>query len=479
MSIDVSGGAGGVTARHEDMRSHAGVLDAAGDDVRRWSDDVARVALDESVVASALLCPAEAAAVGVAVTDAGLSMVTLSARMEASALVLRASVETYQLVDETRQQVLEALDRAGGMLLGQALPGLLLGSGLLLATNPALAAALGLTVARDPEAVLAGVQQTLFENPWLLEEITQSMPWVLQGLSTSTLGLPLTAAISGGRWPTSDYESAVAGLVSLGGLAGGFHDGGDFDPELVAAHPGDAPTSVEEIFLQQESLGDASSHGQVQVVRVPGPDGTSSWVVQIPGTQDWSPVRGDNPVDLTTNVHLMAGEQTALQEAIAEAMTEAGVDPADPVMLTGHSQGGIAAASLASDPGFREQFNVRSVVTGGSPVARFDIPDDVSVLSIEHDQDVVPMLEGRENPDRPNWVTVERDASGSEVLAEPDKGYTVGAVHGTGVYAETGVEIDGSTDPSLAAWREANAQFLAGDAHGAPQVDRYRLEAER
>lgn len=120
---------------------------------------------------------------------------------------------------------------------------------------------------------------------------------------------------------------------------------------------------------------------------------------------------------------------------------------------------------------------MRSVVTGGSPVARFDIPDDVSVLSIEHDQDVVPMLEGRENPDRPNWVTVERDASDSEVLAQPDKGYTVGEVHGTAVYAETGAVVDRSDDPSVAAWREANAQFLAGDTYGETRVDRYLLGA--
>lgn len=475
MTIEVSGGAGGVTARHEDMRSHAGVLDAAGDEVRQWADDVARVALDESVVASALLCPAEAAAVGIAVGDASLSMITLSTRMEGSALVLRASVETYELVDATRQQVLEALDRVGGLMLGRALPGLLLGSGLVLATNPALVAALGLTVERDPEGALTALQETLFENPWLLEQITQSAPWIVQGASTSIAGLPLSWLLSGGTWPTSDYESAVAGLVALGGLGGGFQDLGDFDPVQVGEHRGEAPTSVAGIFDQQSSLGRPGSEGQIQVVRVPGPDGTSSWVVQIPGTQDWSPVRGDNPVDLTTNVNLMAGEQTALQEAIAEAMHAAGVDPSDPVMLTGHSQGGIAAASLASDPGFREQFNVRSVVTGGSPVARFHIPDDVSVLSIEHDQDVVPMLEGRENPDRPNWVTVERDASDSVELA--DEGYTVGAVHGTGVYAETGAVVDGSEDPSIAAWREANEHFLAGDRYGEPRVDRYRLEA--
>ena len=68
-------------------------------------------------------------------------------------------------------------------------------------------------------------------------------------------------------------------------------------------------------------------------------------------------------------------------------------------MLTGHSLGGIAAASLAADSGFTSRFHVTSVVTAGSPIARIDVPASVTVLSLEHEQDVVPMLDGRRNDD--------------------------------------------------------------------------------
>ena len=483
MNIEVHGGAGGVTARYTDMRAHADVLDRAGDEVRNRADDVAKVALDGSVVASALLCPVEAAAVGVQVADAAAHLLVVTASFEGSALVLRATVESYVFLDETRQRVMEGLQQAAsyaiGFGLGVALPGLALGGLVIAAGNPALVALAAAALQAHGGELLDGALTTLFENPWLMEELTQSAPWLIQGL-TSGLGSLLPGGgllapflLSGGQWPTTDYESAVGGLVSAGGLFGLFDDDGDWVPVPADTIGAQAPGSIADIFGQQSELGEKANHGQIQIVRVPGPP--ESFIVQIPGTQEWSPERGGNPVDLTTNVHLMAGHETALMREVAEAMRAAGIEPGDEVMLTGHSQGGILCAALASDPEFMDDFTVTSVVTGGSPIARFDIPPGVDVLALEHDQDPVPMLEGRENPDRTNWVTVERDITGVTV---PDgKGGTTevadpGAAHGTGVYETTGALVDGSDDPSVQAWLEDNAHFL--DPEGA-EVTRWEF----
>ena len=464
MSLDVRGGAGGVTARFQDMQSFADVLDDAGDGVRGWADDTAAVAFDDSVLAATLLCPAEVAAVEVAVGVASLSLVTVSTGFEASAVVIRLSVETYVFLDEAKRAAFEALHQAGGFALGLALPGIVVVGGVALLANPALTATLVASIAANPEGALAAVQQTLFDNPWLTEELTQALPWMVQGTAFSLsavlgpAGLFLPGLLSGGQWPTTDYEDAVAGLVTLGGHGGAFLDEGDFRVVEADTDLAFAPRSVEDIFLQQGELtrGDHSNDGQIQVVRVGGPP--PSWIVQVPGTQEWSPTRTDNPVDLTTNVHLMAGDQTVLQAQIDAAMQAAGVDPGDPVMLTGHSQGGIAAATMAADPAFTSRYNVTSVVTAGSPIARIDIPDTVSVLSLEHNEDVVPMLEGRENPDRPNWVTVESDAGA--IVETRD----LTEAHGTRTYAGTGELVDQSDDPSLVAWREQNAGFFTGEA---------------
>lgn len=480
MSISVSGGAGGTGARLQDLRSEAGLLDAAGDDVRQWSGSVAAVAVHPDVTVATLLCPGEVAAVAGSVAAATIGvngLLVVSTRLEGTAVVLRASATTYEFVDGTQQRVLEALQNAVGFTLGAALPFLAIGGGVVLlgGAGAVLATPVGwpalVLLARtvDPAALGRAGMDGLFDNPWLLESLTRAAPSLVQGTTWSlgTLlggpagGLALPFALSGGAWPTGTYEDAVGGLVNAGGLFGMFQDSGAVGVTLSDRLDGSsAPRSVAEIFEQQSAIG--ADQGKVQIVQVTNADGTSSSIVQIPGTQEWGPTRGDNPVDLTTNVRLMAGGSTLMQQQVAEAMRQAGIRPGDPVMLTGHSQGGITAAALASDPAFRQQFAVQSVVTGGSPIARFDIPGSVSVLSLEHDQDAVPMLEGRENPDRASWVTVERDLGTVRDGVLPEA--SVGAAHGTGVYAETGAIVDRSDDPSVRAWREGVEQFFTGDA---------------
>lgn len=478
--LTVSGGAAGVGARLQDLRSEAGLLDGAGDDVRRWSGSVAAVALHPDVTVATLLCPAEVASVAVSVAGATIGadgLLVVSTGFEATALVLRASATTYELVDASAQRVLDQLQTVAGFTLGAALPLLALGGGVLLVGGAGVALA---TPGTWPALVLAAratdlgtlgdtAVRGLYDNPWLVDGLVRVAPGLLQGTTWSVgsmLGGPaggfvLPFALSGGTWPSTSYEDAIGGLVNAGGLFGMFQDTGAVGVSRAADPTGShAPTSIEEIFLEQSKVG--ADVGTVQVVEVARPDGSTSYIVQIPGTQAWGPTRGDNPVDLTTNVRLMAGDATFMQQQVAEAMRQAGVAPGDAVMLTGHSQGGITAAALASDPVFRQEFAVERVVTGGAPIARFDVPDSVSVLSLEHAQDAVPMLEGRHNPDRANWVTVARHLGTvrSGVLPEP----SIGAAHGTDVYAATGALVDASDDPSVRAWLDGTDHFFSGDA---------------
>jgi pimeloyl-ACP methyl ester carboxylesterase len=128
----------------------------------------------------------------------------------------------------------------------------------------------------------------------------------------------------------------------------------------------------------------------------------------------------------------------------------------DPVMLVGHSQGGMVAAQAAADTGNGNfGYNVTHVVTAGSPIARADVPSHVQVLAIENSRDLVPHLDARDNPDRPNWTTVTFDAQ---------KG-SVGANHGTGsAYLPAATALDQSTDPSVTAFRNSAGAFLSAGA---------------
>ena len=97
-----------------------------------------------------------------------------------------------------------------------------------------------------------------------------------------------------------------------------------------------------------------------------------AWVVEIPGTQDWWPLPGPNPFDLTGDVASLAGRATAAGEVVATALAAAGARTGEPVLLAGHSLGGMVAAGLAADPSFRSRFTVTHVLTAGhrSPTTR-------------------------------------------------------------------------------------------------------------
>ena len=95
------------------------------------------------------------------------------------------------------------------------------------------------------------------------------------------------------------------------------------------------------------------------------------------------------------------------QRGIAEALALAGASAGDPVMLVGHSQGGMVAAQAAADSASGAfAYNVIHVLTAGSPIGLADVPDDVQVLALENNNDVVPHLDSTDNPRSPNVTSV-------------------------------------------------------------------------
>src|SRR5699024_1357872 len=194
--------------------------------------------------------------------------------------------------------------------------------------------------------------------------------------------------------------------------------------------------------------------GQIRIERVDAPGG-SRYIVEIPATQDWSPKPGTLPTDLTTDVTGVAGERSAMDRAVARALARVpGLTADDPSMLVGYSQGGITAAGLASDSAFRRKYNVQSVVSVGAPIAGFEVPRHIKVLAVEHDRDVVPNLDGAENPDRPNITTVTRRL--------PRTGGGAAGAHSAKKYARTMAMLDHAPPPAVAAWMRANRKFFNG-----------------
>lgn len=161
----------------------------------------------------------------------------------------------------------------------------------------------------------------------------------------------------------------------------------------AAARPTDLPSLMQGVTDAYQVGGEPGSNGDVRITRVDNGTGTPAYVVSIPGTESWSPSAGATGRDLTANLALVSGNPTAAAESVRLAMDRAGIPAGAPVMLVGHSQGGIIAGSLASDPAFVQRYGVTNVLTYGAPIDHMGIDPSVKVLQVQHATDLVPRLD--------------------------------------------------------------------------------------
>lgn len=139
--------------------------------------------------------------------------------------------------------------------------------------------------------------------------------------------------------------------------------------------------------------------------------------VVLRGTDSWD--AGSRQLqDMLTNTEAVAGLKTGMQRAVAAALEQAGVSAETPVELVGHSQAGIVAANLAADAGFTKRFNVKTVITAGSPVAYAKIPESIKVLNLHNNGDGIPLTEGAVNQTSTNHLTVRGNYTMSTDLAK-------------------------------------------------------------
>ena len=229
----------------------------------------------------------------------------------------------------------------------------------------------------------------------------------------------------------------------------------------ITTPPSGAEGIVERIGALYPSPGTDGDVARVAIECIEHADGTRAWIVEIPGTQSFLPNGGANPFDLTADVQMMAGQASDVMIAVTAAMEQAHIAPGEPVMLSGHSLGGIAAMALAANESFSSHYSVAAVVTAGSPVARFAPVGGPAVLSLENSTDIVWALDGAPNPDRATWITVHQDLRASDLAADRAAATSLVGSHEPATYARTAGLFDSSSASSARAWREQNATFIA------------------
>ncbi len=426
--LEIRGGIGGVVAEYEDLRSLRSEFEALAGTLRDWAGTDADEAADADLVASSVLSPdsfaaAERAILGATLGPHGLAGAVVA--LTAAEVATRAVQLFYAAADESSRWAGEALLSRAGWQFEQALPGLGLA---------------GLLTGVLAPGVTRSMREVLQTHPGLVQSASALLPGMLAG---ARLDPRLRIGIlAGERWGP---DSMTGVLVDASDGIYGPDRHGALDPDQsreMLELP--VPTGVESLVKGTDRVASGLASGGFAIQRIQRSDGTTSWVVQLPGTDvdDSDSVR-----DWTGNIHLLEGRDTAYGEAIDKALVNAGAGRDDPILLSGHSAGGMQAAHLAGDPNFR--WNVKGVLTAAAPIGGLQLPDTVAALSLENTRDLVVGLDGHANEEGVGHVTVRADAGGdglSQAHSLSDR------------YVPLAGAVDAGADPSttqiIDAWRD-------------------------
>ncbi|MDR1998365.1 MAG: hypothetical protein LBQ06_00255 [Frankiaceae bacterium] len=187
-----------------------------------------------------------------------------------------------------------------------------------------------------------------------------------------------------------------------------------------------APRSVAELAERVARLGSNGANTAIEIVT--GPDGARRAIVYLRGTTRWDSGSAD-PTDLDGNIVALAGCPTVYGRGVVEAMRAAGIDSSMPVLLVGHSQGGMVAANLTRELAESGEFAVTDLLTFGAPFAQMDHPvaAGVQLIALENRSDVTPDLDGRRNSRAAGSITVTFDDGDVNLAAHDMDGYRAGA----------------------------------------------------
>lgn len=405
-----------------DLDQLAAMVQTLATDVVTVSAHLRLLASAPDLAASAALSPATAAAAAEAVIAATVGpqgAAQVAAGLEATSLMVQAAVTTYRLAESAADGLVAASEFLGGVVLGTAATDLVVlgavlaaGSAAALAETTAALAPLAALAAphcartadrgasaarREGSHVLSELQRYAVDHPDQVQQLAASGGGLIVGAEAALPpGLREAAVVKLGM-PATTRDAALV-------LAGQYIDGTPVVTRLTDMEPSQprrTPTEVSDLY---DGLGSDGSESEVpgritiNTVHSDGPGGTprTSYVVNLPGMDSFDLPGHENgdARDNSSNVRLVGGLDSSYTRGIAMAMVSAGVPRGATVALVGHSQGGLAAVRLASDPSFTRDYHVTHVLTAGSPISRLPKNPDVSYLSLENLSDLVPRADG-------------------------------------------------------------------------------------
>jgi len=397
--------------KYDAMLRLADSFDAAGEQVRSWAKLGPEILRDPDVSDSAELSPktwAVAEEEILAATSGKHGLLNRGVELDADAFVVRATVLTYQWIDELQTAAYKSLGAVAGRAIGYLAPEVELGGSL-------VSAGLIETDALDRDGVTAYLGELAEEHPELMDHIASGGGLLesLQLRSLLTTGLPqgedaVLAAAGGLRAASVEPFAADIGFA-VRDIAGELVSDPAPTSDASPADPSPAddalavPRSLEELMTTLEGVTSAVSVH---------PTASGRYIAYLPGPHAHGGER---------RLRLVSGDVSSYAAEAARTIEKA-VTPGAHVMLVGAAAGGATAAALAAEP--PASYNIDQVVTVGAPSAAAPrVPESTRVLSLEDRADPVALLGGLINAGSSHRLTVVYDGT----AARGESPYVLGA----------------------------------------------------
>jgi pimeloyl-ACP methyl ester carboxylesterase len=415
---------------YEELARMSSVWGEAGAAMARIGFHVAALASSSELLASAMFDPmgaarAEAGILRAAVGPRGLA--ALSAGLDVDSVLLKAVIAKEQYVDDLPWHQVAALEQW------------LLTLPLELTLDPTRTLRDG---TRDTAALANAI--TGYAAPHtqtLLELFAPSLRFrldVVQHRSLSVdpvFGVPLAPLVPG--------SERTGGSVSISRYA--------------PAWGGRPASSIGSMLDRVADLEDQPA-ASIAVQRVVGADGVVRYVVVLSGMR--SMTNTSDPEDLLGSGAAVVRTTTNYTTCVREAIDAALVPRGAPVVLVGHSEGGIVAMDLAGDPAFNGgRVRVKQVVAAGSPISSKAVApgSGTRVLSIENVNDIVTHLDAADPP-------VTHQSLERLTYRFADDEHNIVASHNVSLYARRAAGMADSPNPLMIGVQAGLRPFMDGSA---------------
>jgi hypothetical protein len=387
--------------KYDQLLQLADVFDRSGDELRTMVGLGAEVLRDDALADSADLSAASHARTEEdirAATTGKHGLLSRSIELDADALVVRATVLTYQWIDELRDAAYETMGSIAGRAIGYLAPNVALGGAI-------VTAGLIETDALDRDGVATFLSELAAANPELLDQVVSGGGGLLDGLQMRSA---LTAGFVSGE---AGRRAARGGLRALGvdpmrqdssaalrDVAGWLVAGSHPHVHEAVVEAPRVPSSLTDLMTTLES-----QQSRVLVHRTaPG-----RYVAYV--GRPTAPAPGDAPAP-----RLVSGDLTPYAAEVAQTIASAvaGDDDAH-VMLVGAGAGGVVAAELAALT-TALPFVVDQVITAGAPAAHVRrLPIETRMLALEDRADPVALLGSLVSAGDDQRTTIVFDTAGS------------------------------------------------------------------